>query len=306
MRQRSRPFSGDLPNLSADKRFGRYKEEPENSAREREASDPALSQLISAWRAFSSSLEEYWEEQFSIAEKLVKPISASSREIEKFIVALAGFQEEPSFSEKAGIFLSALINTSPGTDFVVQTSHLDEALSFLGMKNRKNITILGDVGDHAGYEMENGSLQIKGNCEDGLGALMRGGLIALEGNADDTVGQRMEGGRVIIAESAGNGLGAEMEGGEIIIRGNVYGGVGVAMSGGVINVEGDVISIQEDKGKSKGFFRHTNMSEEVIIIGCRMSGGTIHLNGRYFHMAASIEGGEIYHKGKLIRSKVVE
>ena len=69
-----------------------------------------------------------------------------------------------------------------------------------------------------------------------------------------------------------------MKGGELIINGDCVDEVGYVMEGGKITVNGDA-------------------GQEV---GQHMRGGEIHLNGTYKWISRLVDGGKIFHKGKLI------
>ena len=292
----------NIPKLSARKRFDRYLKESEHHIRDPEIDDQNLQKIILAWKNFHFDVRASADQSYyRVVEELVTPRTPSSREIEKFVVELAAYQEDADFPAKAGFFLSVLINRSDETDFIIQTVHLDEPIAHLGSSNLKNITILGDVGDYTGAYMKTGMINIKGNCESNLGYGMSGGLIVLDGNAEDSVGNFMSGGKITVGQSTGSGLGYVMTGGELVITGNVYGGVGDEMSGGSITIAGNVISIRRDARLRR--LTVDRAIRDSVFIGHLMTGGCINLEGNYplSLMVDSINGGEIYHKGKLIR-----
>jgi len=111
------------------------------------------------------------EDDYKEAEKAARKIAASASEIEAFSLKLAKYQEEKGFSWCAGMFLSALINNSPGRDFTVVTNHLDMAIEYLGYRNKKNITVQGDL-YFINFYLSGGHLIIEGNARlfAGLGA----------------------------------------------------------------------------------------------------------------------------------------
>ena len=105
-------------------------------------------------------------------------------------------------------------------------------------------------------------------------------LTELEKEITD-IGRGLKRGRVVIKGYAGEHIGNSMEGGDIVIYGNVGHRLGRNMKGGEITING----YTDD------------------FVGIFMTGGKIYLNGKYESISGLIEGGEIYHKGKLIWPK---
>lgn len=114
-----------------------------------------------------------------------------------------------------------------------------------------------------------------GHC---IGKQMESGLIEVNGSAHDRAGEEMTGGTIIVNGYASLYAGASMKGGELIINGDCVDEVGYVMEGGKITVNGDA-------------------GQEV---GQHMRGGEIHLNGTYKWISRLVDGGKIFHKGKLI------
>jgi len=144
----------------------------------------------------------------------------SAKDVEDFSIALSEFQGEMYFSTKAGLFLSALINSCKGDDFVVHTAHFAEPIKAFGYRNTSNITVEGDVGLYVGEDMGMGTIAVKGNADGNVGWYMRGGSVTVEGNANE-VGHQMIGGRIIVNGNAGDDIGDGMTGGEIVINGTI-------------------------------------------------------------------------------------
>jgi formylmethanofuran dehydrogenase subunit C len=201
--------------------------------------------------------------------------------VEKISLALAEFQDEEDFESKAGLFLSALINNCPESEFVIHTRHLGVKIFYLGLYNTKDITIKGDVGDYLAYSMSGGRITVEGNAGYGAGNTMENGEIIIDGNSDYFLGDRMKGGKITVKGNAGNEAGSNMGNGEIVIDGD--GGIymGVKMKNGKITV----------KGNSGSY------------TGAEMENGEIIVNGDELHLAGNIRGGKIYHKGKLVFPK---
>ncbi len=185
----------------------------------------------------------------------------SAGDVEKFSVALAEFQDEAEFSQKAGLFLSALINNGKDKDYVIHTRHLSVLLDRQGYQNTKNIIVDGNGGGGVGFQMKSGTITVKGNAGDYVGESMKAGAIIVEGDAGDAVGYKMKGGIITVKGNVSERMGGYMEGGTITVEGNAGGFAGRRMKGGVIHIGGDV---------------------------------------HYPYTGPEILGGKIYHKGKLV------
>ena len=111
-----------------------------------------------------------------------------------------------------------------------------------------------------------------------LGQEMITGTVLVRGTAW-RVGSGLRGGRITV--EAGWDVGSEMEAGEIIVKEIAIMTIGKSMRGGRIIIEGDTRAE----------------------VGEGMKGGEIHLNGDCGKIATDIQGGRIYHKGKLIVDK---
>jgi hypothetical protein len=215
----------DVPALAISKRFGNYKPESERVVRNAlVAEDKALKKMKKAWNACKytdGSITDYAKML-----KSVKKFGYSAKDVENFSLAFVESQDEMHFCEKAGLFLSALINNSMYSDFVIHTSHLAVPIDHLGYRNTKNIFVRGHVGSDAGHGMEGGAITVEGDAGGHVGDYMRAGIIIVGGNA----------GRV----------GYSMDGGTVIVGGNVDGVIGWMMRGGEIRLEGGYGSISDD------------------------------------------------------------
>jgi formylmethanofuran dehydrogenase subunit C len=93
--------------------------------------------------------------------------------------------------------------------------------------------------------------------------------------------------RIIVSGNVGSSLGLNMNSGEIIVNGNTNYGIGCDMSGGVIRIKGNV--------------GYVKTAGEYGEIGFRMKKGEIYFEGDDLpKISDNIDGGDIYHKGKLI------
>jgi formylmethanofuran dehydrogenase subunit C len=265
--------------LSVSKRFGRFKDEDEKAVRAPHVvEDETLKQLKEAWNKAHLEVLENEGRCYSSCLFAIKGIQYTAKDVEKFSIALAEFQDMEIFYVKAGYFLSALINNCPDSDFVIHTKHLDEKINCLGLFNTKNITIAGDAGDCLGFWMTGGKITVEGNAGEGAGKEMKNGEIVIDGDADYYLGYGMHGGKITVEGNTGNHAGKLMENGEIIVNGNGGDSLGIRMKGGKITVKG-------------------NAGEDI---GFGMVSGEIHIEGDYESLADDIKRGKFYHKGRLI------
>ena len=159
--------------------------------------------------------------------------------IEKFSLLLVHYQNTKDFTFKAGVFLSSLINKCKDRDITIHTQHLGKMPKFVGTYNAdKHITVKGDVGNSAGYEMKGGLIHVMENAMTMLGHRMYGGVIQIDGNVSNYVGYIMKGGKIYIkGEFAGNEsypfIDQALQGGEIHIEGDHLGQI-PNLSGGTI------------------------------------------------------------------------
>ena len=92
---------------------------------------------------------------------------------------------------------------------------------------------------------------------------------------------------ITVEGDVGSALGILMESGTIVINGNVVGiSTCAGMRGGRVIINGDVM--------------------DYIGIAGGMTGGEIHINGRYKEFHSNLFAGRVYHNGKLIVDKTSE
>ena len=281
---------------NADDRFGGYKPEIDSPVRKLKVEHgETLRELKTIFRKFlRKNIKGTQERGFltaqDVAKEMIADISYTAKDVEKFSLVLAEFQHEKDFPERAGRFLSVLINKGKDSNYVLHTGHL-EHISYIGVENIKNIVIEGDGGDEVAYGMESGKIVLKGDTGSAAGDFLSGGELIIKGNSGNGLGRSMSGGKIILHGNLNNpciyvSAGDMMRGGEIIILGNVGDNLGHSTKGGKITVMGDA-------GDN---------------VGTLMSGGEIHLNGEFGSLArendnpnfAYQRNGLIYHKGVLI------
>ncbi len=160
----------------------------------------------------------------------------SPQDVTEFTIAMKEFQGEAGFREKAGLFLSALINTGPKGTYVIMTGHLDLPPDFIGHSNEagRGIIVEGNSGSYTGYSMNEGSITVRGSAGHLLGELMSGGSIIVEGDAGNSAGDSMSGGSITVKGNVGHSLGKYMKGGKITVNGNTGDRVGWDKEGGEI------------------------------------------------------------------------
>ena len=111
------------------------------------------------------------------------PESYTAEDVEKFSFFLQRYQEKDKFSEKAGLFLGALINNCKEGSITIHTKHLERNIDYIGYSNKeKYITINGDAGCDLGSLMEGGEVHVRGNAIGNTGHQMYGGKLYIKGN----------------------------------------------------------------------------------------------------------------------------
>ena len=237
----------DAPMLAAVKRFGKYKDEKENAVRSVQVEkDETLERIMGAWARYRFDYPYNFPifEMYEDALKALRGESCSSDDVERFSVMMAAFQGERHFPAKAGIFLSALINTASGDGFRIHMEILSEPIAWLGVLNTKNISTIGHPADS-----ERHCLGQWGGRYHSVGFHASAGTIFIEGGADE-VGDSMSGGTIIVNGPACSQIGYKMKGGTIGIFGDVDGRISEiaeGMTGGEIRIYGNL-----DEGALEG------------------------------------------------------
>jgi len=203
--------------LAIGGRFGRYAPETERDARGADVrKDKGLEGIRRTWRFYTQG---DWtevdgrtgidftdpEEAYRKMHELVAFLEYSAGDVKQFCLDLtdnSGVKYGFSVPMHGGLFLSALINNGSEGGYVV--CQPPAGLGCFGYRNKKDITVHGDVLWDLGMRMESG-------------------IIIVKGNAGNTVGHEMRGGRIIIEGSVGVQPGFGMSGGEIHIGGRLGG-----------------------------------------------------------------------------------
>jgi hypothetical protein len=308
LRGRSGGRKANDTSASTTKRFMGFAPETDRPVRECEVRpNPFLEKMKNAWdahRAYITNPVNRRDDYSWLVGNGIENLGNSAEDVETFSILLEGFQAGKNFPYKAGLFLSALINSSKDTEFVIHTAHL-RPIDYLGYRNTKNITVDGDIGNWVGAEMESGAITVKGCTGKHVGDFMGDGKIIVEGNAHGFVGQNMKKGSILVMGDANAMVGHRMKDGTIIVKGNSSGYVGYWMEGGVISVGGNVS--QSLAGEAVGW----NMKNGIVTVsgyagsdvGQHMGGGEIHLDGTYASISDIIQHGRIFHGRELIVDK---
>ncbi len=194
-------FSG---STNADsKLFGRYKREVKQPVRQLDVNESKVIDAVKVvWQKIRYDKCDDWRFPAKYKEvfELLKDINCSAKDVERFSIGLAEFQDERYFSDKAGTFLSAMINNSSDTHFIVYTKYLSggtKEVRGIGHMNTKHITVEGNVANDVGWGMSSGKILVKGDANEFVGWGMVGGVIVIEGYAS-SAGERTIGGKIVI------------------------------------------------------------------------------------------------------------
>jgi len=237
------------PVLAVGSRFGKYKPEEEKEVRKVQVKeDKVLKKLKTAWKKVKADAHRFCDDFHRDALKQVKGLDYSAKDVENFSIVLVEFQGEKYFSDKAGAFLSALINNGKDSNYVIHTGHLARAIDFLGYKNTKNMIVNGNAGHNVGHGMQDGTINVNGNAGHFVGRAMEAGSIIVNGSAGWDIGYQMINGTIIVRGNAEFSVGAKMKGGSITMSGNAGENVGDEMEGGEIRVEGKICEIGPVRG----------------------------------------------------------
>jgi hypothetical protein len=205
------------------------------------------------WEHYNTRLVDTNHDLYS---KQLNQIEYTYRDVLAFSRYLVVYRETDQFDLKAGVFLSALVNSGKGAKYTLDLASLNIPLSYIGHKNTKKVRIFGDVGENAGNLAKSGILHFYGNVGDNCGFFQRGGSIIVDGNAGSNAGGNMDKGRLIINGNAENTVGNWMSGGTIILRGDAGIELGRRISGGTIYVNGKIGSLSDDYYWSGGNIFH--------------------------------------------------
>lgn len=245
--------------------------------------------------------------------ELLNGLQITSKSINWFADRLIPLEddENPSFSIRAGLFLSALINGSKEESFDIIVPQLRKPIINLLYQNRKDVTLHGNVGKWFARQMQDGSANLHGDAGPYLGIEMAGGTVVTYGTVA-SVGHRQHGGKIIVKGDMRphSSIGTEMKGGEITIEnslsqhtgmvgthmqggrisagGSFSGEIARAMSGGEISLSGRVIA---NMGDDMGDGTISLAGYCTAQVGIRQTGGKIHVDGSVNMAGCHMSGG---------------
>lgn len=153
---------------------------------------PVVDALASAFSSFNldpcTPSRNSFEAASNLARSLAISIHYSASDLEKFSLSLPELQGQTDFSDRAGLFLSALVNAGGEKRYEIQTSQLSVRMNFLGMQCAKLLVVNGGVGDYLGDSLDGGILVIHGDAGNCVGQFMRSGSITVTGDVGFRVG----------------------------------------------------------------------------------------------------------------------
>jgi hypothetical protein len=202
--------------------FGNFSPESGHLLRKAQvAESQALKGIMAAWKALPveipTNINELSLFSYEAAVNLVGNLSYSSRHVTEFSLLLPGLAHERGFGNKAGVFLSALINGCSDGGCEIHVPDFPE-IDCLGAYNNKNLTVHGNAGNYFGEHMTGGELVLTGNAGSFCGSAMAGGSMLIRGDAGAFCGSGLRGGCIRVLG------GISLFAPEDIIMGRVYHG----------------------------------------------------------------------------------
>ena len=112
----------------------------------------------------------------------IKDLKYSAEDVFNLSIALGAFEHEADFGFRFQRVMNTLVNHGAEESYVIRTSHLSARVNALGFIGKgKRLTVEGDVGDCAGFELRDAVLVINGNAGKHLAAKMRSGELHING-----------------------------------------------------------------------------------------------------------------------------
>ena len=168
--------------------------------------------------------DDEYSADYDVARGIIRTVrpNYSQDTLTHFCIDIIPF-ETAEFFTKTGLFLSAFINLAHQKtgeeNYILDVSLFSVPLDYIGVENKANITIHGNVKDYLGKSMNKGRIVLNGNCESSAGADMYDGEIIVQGNAVSDIGNFLRGGTIRIKGNAGIDVGLEMCIGTIYLDG---------------------------------------------------------------------------------------
>ena len=170
--------------MSLNDYLKKFEEQPVQEEREIEVVGTGnVEALCEAYEEYCEREISPWMLNQSICNELISELVYSSKDVTAFSIELAKYQQQKNFGYHAGSFLSSLMISSVENDFTIITTQLKNNIHWLGYNGNENIRVIGNVGDHAGYNKRSGRMIIEGDTG-GLGNRMTGGEIHVSGEIE--------------------------------------------------------------------------------------------------------------------------
>lgn len=217
---------GSYESLGRSAKGETYRMEDQVLPAMKNGGDVAVSHIGFAFMAYQPSQDT--AEAYEKAADLAGQLKYHSDDVKRFSRSLGRYQMEADFCRKAGLFLSALVNSGPGLFYTLDLRKITYGINLIGYRNRRTLRVKGDVGAHAGRENT--------------------GTMIVEGSTGYGTGAHMKEGRIIVARNTGDFLGIGMKEGRITVLGDAGFSTGHCMCGGIATVNGDIGSIGETNG----------------------------------------------------------
>ena len=170
--------------------FGRYKPESEHSVNIPDIrEDKTLKRLVGAFQCFMlSEPEPRAEREYDQAHSIIFPLRSNyaAKDITTFSIAFAKFQNMVFFEDRAGPFISALIDNCADKEITIITEHLAQMLNYFGYYDIKHVVIKGSIGESC-CPFNLGTVDIEGHVGHQCG-LKNKATINIKGNTGTIFG----------------------------------------------------------------------------------------------------------------------
>ncbi|MFH0860863.1 MAG: hypothetical protein V1921_06645 [Candidatus Altiarchaeota archaeon] len=203
--------AGQLPRLKDDATVEKaVRVYEENKGMSLKDSDPLMFSDERAWSRYYDKISEE-----------LGDINVDSVQLQRIYDAiLPNYALDESGTQRAGMFLTALIQKSKESELKLTLHHPVDALGYK-LKAEKTVRIKGNIGSHTGYDMERGRFEIDGNAENKTGIFMKNGVIHITGNAGYFTGTGMENGELRIDGKTADRVSPNFRGGKIYENGKL-------------------------------------------------------------------------------------
>lgn len=158
---------------------------------------PGLETLKALWKAYKILEETLISKRMPEIEyyralcKHIKSgkISYTAKDVESFSLLLEEFEHEENFYVKAGMFLSAIINSGKEKSYIIHVENLGFPIDFLGYKNKKEIIVFGDLGNYVAWCVKKGKVIVNGSVGSNLADGGEKGEICVEKDVGLEIGK---------------------------------------------------------------------------------------------------------------------